>query len=160
MKLHYEYHPLVSHRKTNLANIVYYLVILFLITGFVYNCYQGYNMYQGKKNYPEQTMDVQYISSGIFNDKIMILTIRPDRPNQYYTYYAGIDEYLLFKNCKKGDIITIKNPQLDEKFTTELFFIGLNLFLILLYVIFNILLILVYDIPLQRKIDNNQDNNN
>ena len=160
MKLRYNYHPLMPHWKTNLANIAYYIFTLFLITGIIYNCYQGYNMYQIKKNYNEQTMNVQYISSGIFNNKIMILMIRPDKPNQYYTYYAGIDEYLLFKDCKKGDIITIKNPQLDEKFTTELFFIGLNLFLILLYVIFNILLILVYDIPLQRKIDNNQDNNN
>lgn len=155
MKLHYEYHPLMPHWKTNLVNILYYIFTLFLIIGIIYNCYQGYNICQNKKNYPEQTMDVQYISSGIFNNKITILIIRPDRPNQYYTYYAGINEYLLFKDCKKGDIITIENPQLDEKFNVEFFVIGLNLFLILLYVIFNVLLILAYYVPLQRKINNN-----
>lgn len=155
MKLHYDYHPLVSKGKTILANIVYYCLILFLITGFGHNCFQGYKMYQNKKNYPEQTMKVQFVSSDIFNGKGAILVIRPDKPNQHYVYYTDAKEYLLLKDYKKGDYITIRNPQINEKFDVEFFVIGLNTFNILLYLIFWVILTLVYDVPLQRKINNN-----
>lgn len=106
---------------------------IFLIIVIIFNCIMAsYEIYKMSHD-PQQYMTCKYISAAQFGKKTnQILVLRPDTGKDY-VYTASNYEFLKYKNCNVGDIISITNPRLAENYFPEVYFFLFNIIALFIY---------------------------